>query len=167
MKWFLLIGMTLIGLILLVTLMGWILPQAHRATQMARFNQPPGAVFALITGPQDWRGVTKIELPPNGGRRQWREDSSHHSITFEESASTPPFFYRTRIADKNLPFGGTWSYEITPTPDGCTCRIVEEGETYNPIFRFMSRYVFGYTKSIDDYLTAMGKKFNQPVKIEE
>jgi hypothetical protein len=168
MKWALYIAAAIVGVIILVALIGLALPKAHRATRMARFRQSPQTVFALITGPQDWRpGITKWEqLPPDSGPRKWRQESQGRSITFEETACDPPRLYRLQIADRNLPFSGTWTWEITPTEDGCTCRITEEGEVFNPIFRFMSRFIFGQTRTIVDYLNAMGKKFNEPVKIE-
>jgi hypothetical protein len=168
MKWILFIAAGIVVLILVVVLIGLALPKAHRATRMARFSQPPEVVFAAITGPQDWRpGITRVELPPEAGVRRWREQSSHGAITFEEMACDPPRLYRSRIADKNLPFTGTWTYEITPTKEGCTCRITEEGEVSNPIFRFVSQLILGHTKTIDEYLNAMGKKFNEGVKIED
>ncbi|HEX3359233.1 MAG TPA: SRPBCC family protein [Tepidisphaeraceae bacterium] len=167
MKWLLLIAMVVIGLVLMMTLIGLMLPKAHRATRMARLKQKPEAVFAAITGPQDWRpGITVTELPADGGPRRWREQFGHESITYEEAASDPPRLYRSRITDKNLPFSGTWTWEIAATAEGCTCRITEDGEVSNPIFRFMSQCVLGHTKSIDAYLNALGKKFGEPVKIE-
>jgi hypothetical protein len=167
MKWVLIVMAAVIGLVMLVAIIGLLLPKAHRATQMARFNQPPEAIFAAITGPQDWRGVTKVELPPENGVRRWREDSGRWSITFEEVESDLPTLYRSRIADPNLPFSGTWTWEIAPAEGGgCTCRITEEGEVKNPIFRFVSRFIMGYTKTIDTYLENLGKKFNQPITIE-
>jgi Polyketide cyclase / dehydrase and lipid transport len=167
MRWLLLIASVFLLLVLAVVLVGLLLPKAHRATRMAHFGQPPEVLFAAITGSQDWRGVTKTELPPDGGLRRWKEQSGRRAITFEEVASDPPRLYRSRIADKNLPFSGTWTWEIAPTADGCTCRITEEGEVSNPIFRFISQVILGQTRTIDDYLTALGKKFDQPVKIEE
>jgi hypothetical protein len=168
MRWLLFIAAGVFGLILLMALIGLMLPKGHRATRMARFRQPPEAVYAAITGPQDWRpGVTVTELASNGGPRRWREQSGRWAITFEEAAADPPGLYRSRIADQDAPFSGTWTWEIAPTPDGCTCRITEEGQVSNPIFRFLSRFVIGQTKSIDAYLDALGKKFNEPVKIEQ
>ncbi|MGA2583388.1 MAG: SRPBCC family protein [Tepidisphaeraceae bacterium] len=166
MRWLLFVGMAIGVIVLVVVLVGLMLPKSHRATRMAEFKQCPEGVFATITGSQDWRGVTKIELPSDDGLRRWREQSGNRSITFEEAVSDPPRLYRSRIADKNLPFSGTWTWEITATGDGCACRITEYGEVYNLIFRIMSRFVFGYTKTIDDYLNALGRKFNEPVKIE-
>jgi hypothetical protein len=162
------IGLAVVALGLLVVVIGLLLPKAHHASRVARFSEPPEAIFAAITGPQDWRGVVKTDLANPAGPRQWREQSGRDSITFEEAASEPPRLYRSRIIDKNLPFSGTWTWEITPSSDGaCTCRITEDGEVYNPVFRFVGRFIIGHTKTIDVYLTALGKKFGAPVKIEE
>jgi len=168
MRWLLFIAAALLGLVLLVAIIGLMLPKAHRATRMARFKQPPEVVFAAITGPQEWRGISKSELAADGGPRRWREQSSRRSITFEEAASDPPRLSRSRIADTHLPYSGTWTWDIAPTADGgCTCRITEEGEVSNPIFRFVGRFIIGHTRTIDDYLSALGRKFNEPVKLED
>jgi len=165
MRWLLLIVGVLVLLVLVIVVIGFLLPKSHRATRTARFHQPADAIFAAITGPQDWRGVEKTELSNSGGPRRWIEKSGRHSITFEELASEPPRLYRSRIADPTLPFGGTWTWQISPTPDGCACQITEDGEVYNPVFRFVSALIIGHTKTIDDYLKAMEKKFNDPAKI--
>jgi hypothetical protein len=63
-----------------------------------------------------------------------------------------------RIADPDLPFGGTWTYDITPDADGSRLKITEHGEVYNPIFRFMARCVFGHERTMKAYLSALEKK---------
>jgi hypothetical protein len=65
-----------------------------------------------------------------------------------------------RIADTNLPFGGSWTYELTPGAVGQTkLTITEDGEVYNPIFRFVSRFVMGHEATINRYLSDVGKRF--------
>jgi hypothetical protein len=64
----------------------------------------------------------------------------------------------TRIADSKLPFGGTWAYEIVPASNSCTLTITEDGEVYNPLFRFVSRFVIGHTATLDGYLKALSTK---------
>ena len=56
----------------------------------------------------------------------------------------PPPERVTRIADESLPFGGSWTYRVVGNEKGCTLTIREDGEVYNPLFRFMSRFVFGH-----------------------
>jgi hypothetical protein len=66
-----------------------------------------------------------------------------------------------------LPFGGTWTFEVTPIGDGgSVVRITEDGEVYNPVFRFVSRYFMGYTATIDSYLKALGAKFGETPMLE-
>ena len=73
----------------------------------------------------------------------------------------------TRIADPKLPFGGSWSHQISPVDGGSSLRITETGEVYNPIFRFVSRFFIGHAASIEKYFTALGNKFGERVTIEE
>jgi hypothetical protein len=58
----------------------------------------------------------------------------------------------TRIADKSLPFGGKWTYTLAQTGNSTVLRITEDGEVYNPVFRFISRFVLGHATTIDRYL---------------
>jgi hypothetical protein len=60
-----------------------------------------------------------------------------------------------RIADTDLPFGGTWTYELKPEGAGTRVTITERGEVYNPIFRFMSRFVLSQTATMEKYLAAL------------
>jgi hypothetical protein len=39
-----------------------------------------------------------------------------------------------------------------------TLRITEHGEIYNPIFRALARFVFGYESTMIAYLDALKKK---------
>jgi hypothetical protein len=79
----------------------------------------------------------------------------------------PPARIAVRIADRGLPFGGTWTFQIAPVPGGGSdLRIDEDGEIYNVIFRFMARFFFGYTASIEGYLRDLGVKFGDTPAIE-
>ena len=162
-----LIGLALVGtLILAVLLIGIALPVRHRAAREATFSRPATEVFKAISTPADfpsWRsGVTNVEaLPPNAGKTRYRETGKDGSITYEVERSVGERELATRIADPSLPFGGTWTYNLTPKADSTTLRIVEDGEVYNPFFRFVSRFVIGHTATIDRFLQDLGKKFGQ------
>ena len=62
-----------------------------------------------------------------------------------------------RIADPELPFGGTWTYELKPEGTGTRLVITERGEVYNPIFRFMSRFVFSRTATMEKMVADLEK----------
>ena len=170
MKWLLWIGGSLVLLAGLVAMVGAMLPRSHHVTRKARFRASPAALYAVIAGPPDWRtGVQNFgTLPEKDGRKQWWEEDSHHQkITFELAEDQPARRMVVRIADRGLPFGGTWTFDIRPLADGGSeLRITEDGEIYNPIFRFMARFFFGYASSAETYLRDLGVKFAQPVEIE-
>jgi uncharacterized protein YndB with AHSA1/START domain len=152
----------LVGLVLVVVVIGWSLPVAHVATASVQLKAPPDSVFALISQPGDypsWRtDVTKVDVTTEQGLTRFREDGSNGSILFEITERIPPRRLVTRIADKSLPFGGRWIYEVAPAGAGSTLQITEEGEVYNPVFRFVSRFVMGHTSTIDGYLAAVQKR---------
>ena len=91
-------------------------------------------------------------LGESAGRTRWVEHSSSGRVTFELERAEPPRLLVARVADPDLPFGGAWTYEIAPAPDGSTLRITERGQVYNPIFRFMARFVFGYEGTMATFL---------------
>jgi hypothetical protein len=160
-KWLLRLVAVLVASVLLVVAIGASLPQKHVASRSVSLGQPSEAVWRLIAGPSDWRPEVRSSqaLPSREGHRVWQETNQHgQTITFEEVESTPARRLVTRIADPKLPFGGTWTYEITPTAQGCSLTITENGEVYNPIFRFVSRFIIGHTATIDAYLKALTAK---------
>jgi uncharacterized protein YndB with AHSA1/START domain len=165
-KWVGLVVLILGGVVVVMALVGASLPVKHTATRSANFNASPQQVWDVIAGPPTWRPeVSRYEeLPARDGRREWIEYGKAGSkMTYEVVESDAPQKLVTRIADPHLPFGGTWTYEITPAADGTsTLTITENGEVYNPIFRFISRYVMGYTATMDRYLQALQNKLARP-----
>jgi hypothetical protein len=80
-------------------------------------------------------------------------------MTFIAARSEPPRLLVARIADPDLPFGGTWTYDIAPAGGGSRVTITEDGEIYNPLFRFVARFILGYEGTIASYLAALEKRF--------
>ena len=152
----------LIALVLILTLIGYMLPVGHVASSERTLPASPDTVFALISTPADfpkWRTDVKTVdiLPAVDGRPRFRENGSNGPITMEVMEQAAPRKLVTRIADTDLAFGGTWTFELTPSATGTTIRITENGEVYNPFFRFMSKYVFGQTATQQAYLDALEK----------
>ena len=166
MKWTtiaLIVVLTLVAVAALAALVGSQLPRDHVASRQATFPVPPDVVWASITNVEafpSWRSdVKKIErLPDREGRPVWIEDGSSGRITLATERMEPPRLLVLRIADPDLPFGGTWTYEISPDPAGSRLTITENGEVYNPLFRFMARFIFGYEGTIAAYMAALEKK---------
>jgi hypothetical protein len=142
MKWLIWIVVSLIAAVGVVALIGYFLPVNHDASRSADFNVPPADVFALVS-----------DLD---GYPAWWPDNEVKVGVVE---SAPPSRLVTRIVGETQ-FGGTWTWEITPTPQGSRATISERGEVYNPIFRTLSRFVFGHTSTMDSCLAAAKKKLS-------
>lgn len=159
MKWILFVAGVIALLVLAAVVAGSLLPEAHRASRQATFKAAPDAVWSLITSVEafpSWRSdVTKVQrLPDRDGRPAWIEEGTNGRLTLAVERSEAPRLLVTRIADPDLAFGGTWTYEISPAPGGCTLTITEDGVIYNPFFRVMARFVFGYESTLAAYLSA-------------
>ena len=133
MRWIVYVVGAIVLLGIVVTVIGAMLPKAHSASRTARIAMPPDALHTLI--------LTRIGEPQEYPLRVERNE--------------PPSLVVTRIVGERLPFGGTWTYRIAPAPGGSELTITEDGEVYNPIFRFMSRFVFGHYATMDAFIRTL------------
>lgn len=160
MRWLFIIGGSLAGLVAVVLIAGYALPVKHVTSRSAELEASPARVWETITDvaamPQ-WRsGLRSAEIVGETSAGPiWREISGDGTITYETTESVHQRRLVTRIADKALPFGGSWTYELHPTPTGTRLTIREDGEVYNPIFRFVSRFVVGHEATLGKYLAAL------------
>ena len=157
------------GLILLVgivALIGSRLPKSHVASRSILLHKSPQEVYAVVrdfgSAPQ-WRSDVKqmeVEAPP-GGPVYFREVGKNDTINYELVEDVPAQRMVTRIRDTNLGYSGQWTYLFAAENGSTRVTIREDGEVSNVIFRFMSRYVFGHTATIDSYLTSLAKRFGE------
>ena len=132
--------LTLLGALAVVVLglfgYGKTLPVAHVASRSKRIPARPEVIWGLINDPiasKGWAGDTKTEV-----------------VERDE-----PRLLVTKIVGESA-YGGTWTFEIAPEGhDAANVTITERGEVYNAMFRVLSRYVFGRTRTIDDYLAKL------------
>ena len=140
MKWILWMVVALVATAGIVALIGFFLPLSHEASRTAEFSRPPEAVFALIADPNGYQG--------------WWNGADVKTAVVE---SVPPSKLVTKIVGETQ-FGGTWTFDIVPTPTGSRLTITERGEIYNVVFRALAKFVFGYTSTMESCLQAAQKK---------
>jgi hypothetical protein len=174
-------GVAFVALAILV--IGFLLPEKHSASVRAQYNASPEQIYETIVdverGPE-WRsGLDSVHVLDRAPLK-WRESAEWGTLTMVMDEATPPAAGShspsrsqivTRIADEGEGFGGTWTYAISPGANGAgtSLLITEDGEVYNPLFRFMSKFVFGHYTSLETYATDLGRRFNetvQPVRSE-
>lgn len=172
MKLLLKIAAALLVVLVVFTVYGATLPVAHAAASMARFRQTPEALWATVSdfpGMAGWRrGVTSVErLPDRDGKPVWLVRGGSGEMPLMVVESEPGTWLKTVIPpDANLPFGGTWSWQLSPADEVTVVTIIEQGEIYNPLFRALARVVFGYHGTLNEALEDLGRKFGEDVRPE-
>jgi len=157
MRWVLGFGALLVVLVLLVPGVGYVIPVSHVASVTARLDVSPDRVWSAITdveGFPRWRSdVERVEwLQREDGLQAWVEIGTGGRLPMEVTQSSLGDRLEVRIIDEGLPFGGTWTYELASVPLGTELTLTERGEVYNPVFRFVSRFVIGHEGTLRGYL---------------
>jgi uncharacterized protein YndB with AHSA1/START domain len=167
------IGFSLLGILgllavaaAIIFLMASRLPEQHSVSRSIKLKQKPADVYATVSdfgSAASWRqDITKVEILGSvEGHVRFRQHGSDGVVTYEVVEDKPPEKLVTRIVDRDLGYSGSSTYLIEPSAEGTTIRIREDGVVSNLLFRFMSRYVFGHTATIDAYLTALAKRFGE------
>jgi hypothetical protein len=157
-------------LIVCVVVIGALLPKRHVVSRSALYRAQPEQLFLLVAGSQNWRpdvAHSEVAASTGGGELLRETGRDGKTITYEVFDSVPPKSITRRIATKNLPYSGTWIYSLEPSGGGTRVRITEDGEVYNPVFRFVSRFIIGQTHTMDAYLRALGKTTGQNIDVED
>ena len=144
-----------IVLVLGVVVVGAMLPKRHSVSRSASYRATPEQLLFLIVGTQKWRPeVARCETVFRGSGRELMQEMTRggETITYELLESVPPKSVNRRIATENLPYSGSWTYLLERSGAATIVRITEDGEVYNPVFRFVSRFVLGQTRTMDAYL---------------
>lgn len=167
-KWILISAGGLAALVALLAVAGLFIPKGHRAERTVTVDAPPERVFALISdvaGYPTWRpDVKHVEvLPDSNGIMRFRETGPHGVVPYRVERNEPPARWVTRIDDPSLPYGGTWTFALTPEGAATSLTITEDGEIYNPIFRVLSRTVFSTTATIEAYQAALRQHLESAV----
>ena len=156
----------LVLLVGIVALIGSRLPKAHVASRSIHLRHSPQEVYAVVRdfgSAPSWRSDVKqmdVETKP-GGPVYFREVGKNGTVNYELIEDLPAERMVTRIRDTDLGYSGQWTYTFAPQNGGTRVTIREDGEVSNVIFRFMSRYVFGQTATMDGFLTSLAKRFGE------
>ena len=169
MKTAIIIAASIIGVVVLafglMALIGSQLPSAHTASRSIVLRQTRPNVYAVIRDFKSapaWRNdVKSIDVTETPGQKLHFIEHGSDDVSYEVVEEVPNQRIVTRILNTDLGYSGQWTYELTDEKGGTRVKITEDGEVSNVLFRFMSRYIFGHTSSIDSYLTALGKKFGE------
>lgn len=143
MRWIVIVLLGLAAIVAIVAAVGSMLPRQHAASRTLATRRSPAEIWALVSDPAFAKAATGQEVP------------------VETVESVAPVRLVSRIADPDLPYGGTWTYAIRADANGATLTITEDGFVSNVVFRFVSRFIIGHHGAIDAYLKGVAKRFSE------
>ena len=157
----------LLGLVLLLALAllglyaaGAQMPREHHSQVAVTLPASRPSVWAAITDyaamPAWWPAVKAVrtETLADGTLLTWNTDRHGKEIPFRTSESRPLEKLVRVLAKEQLPFGGTWSFELADARDGGTqLTLTEDGFINPPVFRALAKWFFGVDTTQRDFLT--------------
>ena len=166
----LIIGM---GVLVAVVTLGTVVPGllmdgTHVSTRTADYGVPPEELWPVIT---DWQGnaawrsdVDRVEVIESREESLVVFHGPQGRLPVRVTQMEAPERLVTQIADPELPFGGTWTWDLEPHEGGTRLVLTEHGEVYSAPMRTMAALFMDVTATQDAYLTELGEALGEQVQ---
>jgi len=159
------------GLIAIVFVVGFFLPETYTAQVQFNIARPPEEVWAAVADYQKnplggaMRKGTQ-PLPNVNGLPAWTEDLGDTRLRIETREATPPNFVRRYVKDEMVSMDGHWEIRIEPAGGGSRVTASNEihvrtGTWHAPIFRVMLSMVNGARRGLEEYSTHLAAGFGE------
>ena len=148
------------------------LPESYEVTRRATYDQPIGAVWQAITDYEKLPGwaehIQNVEKREDQeGFPVWRFTTKDgHYMDILVVKSEEPALFVSRIAETDLPFGGSWTFVLVKKGEDTTELVLKE-ESYidSPFWRLAMEFILGKSTMVDTYLAELGQKFGEKTEI--
>lgn len=157
----------LIGLVALAAAIGTTLPRNHIAASEIVLPIAPDTVWQVVRNPAALVGTwpeltTAVRVEDAAGRELWDQEVDGFKMRYLVTDPAPWQVITSIQSAPDAVFGGQWEYRVIPESQGTRVRVTEVGWVGNPMFRVMMA-IMGSHRSLDGYLTALGRHFGQEV----
>jgi hypothetical protein len=143
--------------LVLMVLIGAFVPEQHTVSATVDLPASQQRVWQLLTdvdAQPKWRtGLKSIELRPDeNGHSCWTEVQKHMRMPLCADVSSPESTRTVRIADRSLPFGGNWVYDLQSTgTDSSKLTITENGTVGPALWRFVDHFLIHEDANIKQF----------------
>jgi uncharacterized protein YndB with AHSA1/START domain len=159
-----------VAFVLVPQLGGMLLSEHHIISSRILLNESPENVWHAISdlaSTPDWYPniVSEERLADRNGHQVWKEQYRNgQELVLETMESCPPHRLMRSAIEGNE--RESWEFELQPTANGSELRITESGDIPNPFKRFVSKYLMGHFRAMDNYEKALALRFEEPAHIE-
>lgn len=150
------------------------LPKEYTADVSAVYQQPIEKVWERISDfehmPEWFPEVVKVERVADlDGFPVWRlYPKKGDPIDIELIRTEKPRLHISKIVDNDqLPYGGTWVFQLKPVGDVATeIKLTEDGYIKTPLMRVFFMYAVGYDAMIKKHLLELGASFGEKTEVK-
>src|SRR5689334_17478071 len=153
--WIYLAIAVVIAFVLVPELGGMLLSEHHIISSRILLNESPESVWHAISdlaSTPDWYPsvVSEERLADHHGHQVWKERYRNgQELMLETVESCPPHRLTRTAIEGNA--RESWDFELEPTASGTEMLITESGDIPNPFKRFVSKYVMGHFRALNNY----------------
>jgi uncharacterized protein YndB with AHSA1/START domain len=145
---------------------GLVLEPSHVATRQAVYARTPDELWEAITRfdlTPTWRSDVDAVQIESGDPIRFVELNDQGPVTYEVTEQERPHKLVLMTADPDLPFSGSWTFELEPVDGGTLLTLTERGSIDNPLFRLIARVFMDPAATATTYLIDLGTHLGQPV----
>lgn len=143
---------------------GLMIPAEHVSKRNIHLEASPDEVWNALTDFEQlptWRsGIKRVEVDRTGEPMQIVEHGEDRAMTFKVVAFEPNTLLKTAIADPDLPFSGTWTWELEPDGKGCSLTVTEHGTVKSAAMRTVTALLVDPADTQDQYLRELADHFD-------
>lgn len=149
----------------LLVVPGWFIAADHVSVRTIHLETAPEQVWEALTQFEQlptWRsGITRVDVEKTGEETLIIEHGTDEAMTFRLLAFDPPRRFETEIADPDLPFAGTWTWELEPEGSGCSLTITEHGTVKSAPMRTVATLLMDPAGTQDQYLRELAAHLDE------
>ena len=149
-------------------------PREHTVASRIELSRSPADVWldgADVEGQASWaKGIDDVDKTTTAdGHELFIQYSPFGEIPFVVVENEPHRRFTTEVYRLPNDWGGSWSWELSPTADGCTVTLTEEGWDDNALRRFFAEHLVGQHLAIDMILASLSRELGEeqvPIHLE-
>lgn len=142
---------------LVIYLIGQTQPERHTTSITFTLTRAPAQVWTALTDygrmPEWWPAVKAVQLEtkPDGEIITWNSDKHGQRVGFRTKESSAPHRLVREIVGDDLPFGGTWTFDLADSGNATRVTLTEDGFVKSPVLRGIARIFFKPDATVRDF----------------
>ena len=156
----------MMAFIAIAAVAGLMMDANHAVTREAVYSRSPEEIWSVITRFDEtptWRSDVQSVRIESGAPVRFVELGGQGPLPLEVTEHDAPRRLVLMASDLDLPFSGSWTFELAKVDGGTRLSITESASIGNPIVRFVSHTFLDPADMAETYLVDLGRHLGEEV----